>query len=291
MRIARFWRRQTATALDARGREHCASAWGWSQANPADAEANAKEAAERTASLLAAGKLPRGRRRDVEYEYLGGRPPREEILQEFHDAAGETFAFISRNSYGALVLNARDLIIVDADFQPPPGVAQRLIAKFSGRKPESANSQEAVLARIRAWCAQHRELAVRIYRTFAGFRVIITNLNLPADNDEVRQILQELGSDPLYRRLCESQQSFRARLTPKPWRINNSSPPTRYPFANEEQEQAYREWQEFYEQVSRRCACCRFVEAHGPREVSPESAPLMELHDSLSRANTDLPLA
>src|SRR3954454_9490569 len=119
MKIARFWRRQTAMAVDSRGQEHHAGAWGWSSTDPEEAAARARGAAKRIAELLAAGEWPRQRGKG--YLYSAERPPREEVLQEFHDAGGETSAFISRNSYGALVLNARDLMFIDVDFEPPPG--------------------------------------------------------------------------------------------------------------------------------------------------------------------------
>ena len=36
---------------------------------------------------------------------------------------------------------------------------------------------------------------------------------------EATSILKQLGSDKLYILLCDKQQCFRARLTPKPWRL------------------------------------------------------------------------
>jgi hypothetical protein len=290
MKIARFWRRQTAMAVDSRGQEHHAGAWGWSSTDPEEAAARARAAAKRIAELLAAGEWPRQRGKG--YLYSAERPPREEVLQEFHDAGGETSAFISRNSYGALVLNARDLMFIDVDFEPPPGKMQRLISRLRGGGSSPANGEESVRDRIQKWRDDHPDMAARVYRTYAGFRVAIVNQILPADSERTRQILDELGSDVMYRRLCELQQSFRARLTPKPWRIHQSTPPGRFPFVDEKAERRYRKWQQYYERACLSFATCRLVNSmSSPNDPTAELAPLLELHDSLTRAREDLPLA
>jgi hypothetical protein len=290
MKIARYWRRQTAMAVDRRGQEHHAGAWGWSSTDPEEAATRARAAAGRIAEFLAAGELPH--QRGKEYLYSAERPPREEVLQEFHDASGETSAFLSRNSYGALVLNTRDLMFIDVDFEPPPGKVQRFIARLRGGGPSSANGEDAVRNRIQSWCIAHPEIAARVYRTYAGFRVVIVNQALLADSEQARQILDELGSDVMYRRLCELQQSFRARLTPKPWRIHQSTPPARFPFVDEKAERRYRKWEQYYERACVSFSTCRLVKQSScSSEPLPELAPLLELHDSLTRANENLPLA
>jgi hypothetical protein len=299
MKIARYWRRQTATAVDARGKEHRADACGWSETDPEEAVARAKAAAQRVAEFLAAGGVPRQRHKG--YLYSGERPPREEILKEFHDTAGETSAYVSRNSYGALVLNARDLMFIDVDFQSPPGKLQQFVSRLFNRRmgavsggpeaPDASNSEEAIAHRIQHWCADHLETASRVYRTAAGFRVMIVNQLLRAGSEQARQNLLELGSDPMYSQLCESQQCFRARLTPKPWRIHQSTPPARYPFSDEKAERKFRKWQEYYERACLKFATCRFISSNTRDSPLPELAPLVELHDSLTHAHDNLPLA
>ena len=63
------------------------------------------------------------------------RLPREEIIDEYNDESGTPHAFISRNSYGALILNTRDLMFIDIDLPPqPPPSPWGLIAKWFGKR-------------------------------------------------------------------------------------------------------------------------------------------------------------
>ena len=52
-----------------------------------------------------------------------------------------------------------------------------------------------------------------------------------------------------------------------------------------------RHWIDDYRYASRGHAACRFVEVLGNPAIHPQVAPVVELHDALSRANERLPLA
>lgn len=61
------------------------------------------------------------------------------------------------------------------------------------------------------------EWGVRIYKTAAGYRGIVTHdLFSPTDPDVIA-LMNEFGCDPLYILLCKQQESFRVRLSPKGW--------------------------------------------------------------------------
>jgi hypothetical protein len=217
------------------------------------------------------------------------------IVQELQGADGETTAFISRNAYGALVLNARDLMFIDIDFPLKEPAAIGLLKRLFGQAPAVPGIEEAALDRVRSWCDANVDVAVRIYRTAAGLRVLIVDRPMAAGGDDARRILDELGSDPLYRRMCDVQECFRARLTPKPWRMNEVAslgpPPARFPFDEPATEELYRDWQMKYDDVAPRFATCRLIETHGTSESPPYLAALVKLHDAMTGVERPLPLA
>jgi hypothetical protein len=291
MKVARHWIRETVESLDPRGRKLRTEAWGWSESSVDEARQRARASAERVLGWLADPQHRAAPRDSVQYTYLADRPPREEIVQEFHDAAGEPLALITRNAYGSLVLNARDLMFVDVDFPRQIPSPMSLLRGLFGKKPPVSSAEEAVLERIRAWCAARPDVGMRLYRTAAGFRACLVDRPRQANHDESRAILDELGADPLYRRLCDVQECFRARLTPKPWRIGLHAPTVRYPFLEPAAAERFRQWLEGYDAAVPRFATCRLLETHGPHEIHADLAPLVTLHDSLTASAQSLPLA
>ncbi|MEM1059394.1 MAG: hypothetical protein AAGK14_09115, partial [Verrucomicrobiota bacterium] len=88
-----------------------------------------------------------------------------------------------------------------------------------------------------------------------------------------------LGADPLFRQLCRGQESFRARLTPKPWRMGLANPPDRYPWDTPVKESEYRSWEQRYTGVLAGFAVCELVNEYGPAPQDPVIARLLRLHD------------
>ena len=112
-----------------------------------------------------------------------------------------------------------------------------------------------------------------------------------ASDPDVHGILKELDSDPRYLLLCDAQQCFRARLSPKPWRIGIEMLRERYPFEDEAAEATYHDWQRRYDAAAPRYATCAFVEHLGPQTIDSTLAPLIELHDAMTGVANRLPLA
>ena len=139
MKIARYWEKQTAKGSDRGGKYIEATCWGWSANDVNEARQRAGESAKRLLSLLISGDLaalPHG------YGY-DQRPPREEIIDEIADSGGETHATVTRNSYGCLVLNTRDLMFIDVDFpyRPPTVPLPRFVRKLLGQ-PDPPNDDQ-----------------------------------------------------------------------------------------------------------------------------------------------------
>lgn len=289
MKIARFWVRESAKLLDSDGVEVSTTAWGWSSDNAEEARGRAKAAAERVVRYLARLIEPENSW-FAEYQYFGGRPPREEILQEFHDASGETFATITRNIYGSMVLNCRDLMFIDVDCREPSALLRLVRAMFRMSGP-TRHSEAAALENIRLWSKVYPQAALNVYRTAAGLRVAIVDRAIRANDPDVHGILKEMDSDPRYRLLCNAQQCFRARLSPKPWRMGVEMLRERYPYENATAEATYRDWLSRYDAAASRYATCQFVERLGPQAIDSTLAPLIELHDAMTGIANPLPLA
>jgi len=238
MKFPRFW---------ARGRSGPATCWRWSDSSREDAQRQADTRAAELARLFASGK-PFDR-----YSY-GDRPLREEIVH----AAGESI--VTRNLYGALVLNTARAMFIDIDVD------------FGDDRTQKHEA-------LRAWASRHPELGVRVYRTAAGLRGLVATHTYDPTSAEALALLRDAGSDPLYVKLCKAQSSFRARLTPKPWRVGMRPPPTRWPFEDAATEQRFRSWQAEYERASQRHAACDFVETLGSTAVHVDVAPVLALHD------------
>ena len=137
---------------------------------------------------------------------------------------------------------------------------------------------------------QHSEAGARIYRTAAGLRYILTHK--PQKPDEHALVwLKELGTDSLYVTLCKTQDCFRARLSPKPWRINAERPPNAFPRETAQQQAAFRKWLGDYEQKSKSYAVCKFLKTVGNNHVHDDLDSLVREHDRATKAQMDLPLA
>jgi hypothetical protein len=279
MKIARYWTRAEQSVGDVR-----VTARGWSDDSIESARAKAREIAHRVAQRIAGGFGKTER-----YPY-GDRPLPEPVIREFDGAA------VTRNSYGALVLNADRLMFVDVDGKhaqhAQPASGGGFLSSLFGKpaqKSETAAADPTVDA-IKTVAARH-DLSGRLYETAAGYRLMITNRLFPAGSDEVEALLAEFKSDPLYMRLCRMQESFRARLTPKPWRCGFYKPYVQYPFENPKDEAIFRDWQQKYDSKSAPYATCRFMTALGSATVAPEFPELIEYHDQETKAGRGLPLA
>jgi hypothetical protein len=272
MKLARYWSRDSAEAGDAR-----VVARGWSDESLEAARAKAREIARRVAERLLT--LPDRR---SQYPY-GDRPLPEPVLREFRAAA------VTRNAYGALVLNTDELMFVDIDRQPAAtgNVVSNLLSLF--RKP-AAPPADPELEGIRRVAERHGLLA-RVYQTAAGYRALIANRTLRAGSSESETLFRDFGADPMYVRLCRLQDSFRARLTPKPWRCGFRNPPVEFPFETPQDEAKFKRWESEYTQRAGNYATCRFLATVGPGLAASEFSELIAYHDRETKATSSQQLA
>src|SRR5262249_41123252 len=111
------------------------SARGWSNESLDAARERAREIAARTAARVAAGTRER-----LQYEY-GERPLPEPVIRTIPDPDEGPPAVVTRNSYGALVLNAPSLMFVDVDrkAQPPAPRKSGIFASLFGKPAPPAD--------------------------------------------------------------------------------------------------------------------------------------------------------
>lgn len=301
MHIPQYWARDQGTDVDPSGRQFQLTMWGWSSTSVAEA---ADLARERLQQALA--KVRRGER--LGGGYYPRLPLREETLQSL-EHGGDVVAVVTRNRYGAEVLNTDRLFIadVDRDLQPRAAgvdivreVGKRLGKLFGAKvplagapEPTSALSpEELAVSEVQQWAARYPGFGVRVYRTFAGLRVIVSGADAAPSSELARRLLVELGSDPLYVQLCQQHDTYRARLTPKPWRVGWRALTVRWPYASGGGQREFARWLAGYERASHDRSTCRLVATAGPQAAAgtPE-ARVIELHDSVSRAEDGTPLA
>lgn len=325
MIVPRFWAEGRVQRRVA-DRQLTVRRFGWSDASveaaQAHAEARTREALER---ILAGEPLPR---RDPKVPYNGaeGVPIREEILERH----GETV--ITRNAYGARCLNTPDVLFADVDFEEGtndawlfPSMAASLlaalalglalrsycvtlvaavaalflagpVARWLRRRIVRARggAEKVARARVSAFVQRHPDWHLRVYRTPAGLRVLAMHRTFDPAEPAVAELFGALGTDRLYAQMCLRQHCFRARVSPKPWRIGIAAHlrprPGVWPVKPERLPERQR-WVEAYERAAQGHAACRFLEAVGSTDVHPAAASVQAVHDALSRAEDALPIA
>ncbi len=284
MKIPKYWAKSVQVVPQPGGRTLKLACWQWSDISIDQAQQKAVDRARELAQkVLAGAQLNR-------YGY-SERPLRDEITQALTNRAGHETAVVTRNLYGALVLNTANAMFIDIDFaekNASGSLAGQLGRMLGGRSP---GPDEPYVQRISTWASRHPDLSLRIYRTFAGLRCLITNQLFDPGQAESVDILQALGSDPLYIRLCQAQACFRARLTPKPWRSGMGTPPVRYPFESAAVETRYREWEQRYGQTVAPYSVCKFVKQIGRSEAHPDIEPILSLHDQMTGTQNERQLA
>lgn len=276
MKIPKYWARSIQVVQEPGGKALRLACWMWSDTSLDHARQMAEARTREVAQKVRAGaRLSR-------YAY-DERPLREEIIEGVRNRAGNEIAVVTRNRYGARVLNATNAMFIDIDFPEKgasPTLAGGLQRLLGGRPPASQADQH--VERISAWARQRPDLSLRVYRTFGGLRCLVTNQVFDPSQPEALGILRQLGSDPLYVRLCQAQGCFRARLTPKPWRCGMYPPPSRYPWEDYAAERRYRDWEQRYEQSGSAYSVCKLVNQLGPDETHPDIEPVVALHDRLT---------
>lgn len=302
MKISMHWAKKTSQAKTPTGQEWLLNSWGGSNVSVEDAAEEADRKILRMAERLKLkGSLEA-------YAYITERGVQEKVIEAFGNVESP-YAAITRNRYGALVLNAAHVFFADVDIpvdrqlaanggmplpvQSSAGFLGRLFGfgKKVSYEETRATQQQAILQRFADFHSQNPALNMRVYETAAGYRVIIVNKDVAPQSQESRDWLAALESDPLYCTLCEKQDCYRARLTPKPWRLPSYIRADFYPDSPTAEQGYLLEWLEFYNEQSRDFSVCKLIETYGNNSMTDEAQSVLAVHDQYVLGESVKPLA
>lgn len=270
--------------------------------NESEADAR-RDGEERLAKLPPPQRLRELARENPDhYSQYGQRPVVEEVLKELRDDRQELAGILTRNHYGSVVLNSAAVAFFDVDVAghgPKSAPAKRgfwnwLRGTLAGSGRET-NAQAPELSALLAKLQTYSDLIFRVYRTAAGFRIMLLNRLLEPNDTLTQMLFDDLGCDPLYRKLCGSQECYRARLTPKPWRCGLAAPNSKYPRGSSWSQQSFDVWLHRYEAAIREYSVCQWVgDVGGGYDVHdlPSAAQLLlSIHDAFTLRDGTLTLA
>lgn len=113
--------------------------------------------------------------------------------------------YISRNGYGALIYNTKNILIADVD--------------ISYLQEDSHLKYKDNYIKYFKGLESSRKEGLILYETHSGFRVVMVDRIADPTSEYSRELLGLLLSDKVYSACCETQKCYRARLTPKPFRV------------------------------------------------------------------------
>ncbi|MBW8849313.1 MAG: hypothetical protein JF600_00905 [Xanthomonadales bacterium] len=306
--------------------------FGWSDESEAHAQAHAEARAREALDRVLAGEtLPRNERR-VAYNGADGMPIREEIVDRLGDAvvtrngygalclntpdllfADIDFAVrADRRHLGAWRLAAGVLVAAAILALPSASSARFVVAIVIGalggligggmlsvlwrrlRIGLGGGFEAQARRRIADFLASRPDWRLRVYRTPAGVRLMAVHRPFDPCEPAVREAFEALDVDPVFARMCFNQRCFRARLTPKPWRIGlqRLRPPSSAAWEPRHALLPARQaWIEAYQRRAAGYAACRHLETLGGGAEDPALVPQREFHDLVCAAERDLPLA
>ncbi|MBN1865992.1 hypothetical protein JW916_01750 [Candidatus Sumerlaeota bacterium] len=293
MKIPAFWAKEKYVGTDREGRKQGFVASGWSYSSLEEAKREALARAKRVFELMSRGEMRTRRAMSDDYDY-GDRPIREEIVREIR-SGDEQVALVTRNRYGALVLNTAQVLFADVDFPAPrpSGFVESLAMLFSPKKREAKRESAAreAIGEIDRWAQKNPSRSFRLYRTLEGLRLLFTDKFYEPASEETAWVLQELKADPMYVRLTRKQECFRARLTAKPWRCDCSRPPSSFPWSDAAAEKAYREWERNYHREDAKYRVCELAREFGRAADIPALKSVIDTHDRETHIASNAPLA
>jgi hypothetical protein len=231
---------------------------------------------------------------EVQYHH---RRVQEEILEQL------PFGVITRNRLGCEILNVEQVMFMDWDIDlrahlktQTRGWLTRIRHALAGpsRSELEAARRECKQIRYRLLRDQFKDLrmlSARLYETHNGFRAIVTSSLFDPAEEVAQALMREFACDPLYARLCKIQGTFRARLTPKFWRLGFQDKPFESPHRVGFTPQVQAGWLERYDRASQNHAVCRFVAEFGRQANDPVIREVIALHDSRCNAHQMLELA
>lgn len=327
MIVPRFWAEARVRDRIA-GRQVTVRRWGWSDESQAAARAHAEQRARDAVERKRAGEDVRRFERKVAYNGADGAPIREEIVERHGETiiTRNSYGSLCLNTPNVLFLDI-DFPELPVNFACRLGlfalavpvavgfstgswlhgviafvgavavaswIAERAQRRAARSGDRHANDERAALARLTAFVDARPDWEVRVYRTPRGLRVLVTHRTFDPNEPEVLECFRALGVDTRYANMCRKQKCFRARVSPKPWRAGVERRirprPGVWPLTGPVLADRVA-WVAEYAAACVGFASCRYLDTLGRGGVHPAVRPVLELHDRLCKATSDLPLA
>ena len=331
MQIPRFWS-EASLRGHREGRQITIRRFGWSGNSQDQADNHAQERAAEGLRRAVAGEDVARRERKVAYNGAEGLPIREEVLESHLDGdlvvtrnsygarclnvsnvliadvdfatqyasydsvRAMTFLFgVIAAGVAAAALQSSTLLALMTGLAV--GIASlRLVDAWirSRRTPQRATTK--VESRLESFLSEHPDWRIRLYRTPAGLRLLVMHATFDPVTDEeaIQSFFLATNADPIYARMCQLQKCFRARVSPKPWRVGVEDRlrprPGTWPIRPEWM-RGREAWVRAYESASEAFASCRYIKSMGSETINSRAVEVRDLHDRMARANTDLPIA
>ena len=322
MIVPQHWA-EAKTKTKIAGRQYTIKRFGWSDQSLAAAQSHAEQRVAEAIERIKAGENIRRIDHKVPYNGAEGVPIREQIIAQHDDV------IITRNSYGALCLNTPDVLFADIDFEYAPrfrlyllaflllmllasigavylgswmilgvGVIVSLILTgllgkglFYLQSKLFGTPEQRAFASIQDFSQQHPTWHLRVYLTPKGYRVLAMHQTFEPKSDEAQLLFNAIHADPNYVRMCKNQNCFRARISPKPWRIGvNRLALGVWPVS--EARLAIREnWVRDYQKQAENYASCKFVAQLGSQVTHMKAKRVQSLHDQYCKSDTRLDIA
>jgi hypothetical protein len=218
---------------------------------------------------------------------------------------------VTRNRYGAEILNADTVMFLDWDVEPhnlymfmpaPKGFLARLRQTIWGPTSDQYDTNRKA---INDWMQKEKtkleatiwekieslNVGLRLYETRNGLRGIVTSSQFDPSDALAQNFMTYLGADKLYVRLCRLQGTFRARLTPKHWRIGMVERPPTKPAVDSAAVAVLQHWLTVYESRSVGFATARFITQMGTPASESTILEVIRLHDRRCKVGQNLELA
>lgn len=328
MIVPQFWAESKLQAKR-NGRSVTVRRFGWSDDSQAAAEVHAVERTQAALDLVLAGQAVS--RRELRSNYgIHGVPIREQIVARHPDGVVITrnsYGALCMNSPNVLFADVdfeprpegcaftvamlpvallagvavglyfhHWLAGVAAAIAALLGLNQvRLMQRRARHARDGGGPEARASARLAAFADAHPDWHLRVYRTPAGLRVLAMHRTFDPLDPDVAACFHALDADSLYARLCKVQRCFRARLTAKPWRadVKDRIRPVSAAWSAEQATRPDRlAWIARYDAQAARFAACRFAYTLGDAtRVDPTAQRIATLHDAMTGALTDRPLA
>ncbi len=302
--------------------------FGWSDISLEDAQAHADARVREAFDRVLAGESLLRRERRVAYNGAEGVPIREEIVERdgetvitrngygalclntpnvfFADVDFATAPNARTSLITAMLLGIAVAIGLRSGFDQPLarsigiGFAASLLLGYltatwwHRAKLALGGGHEGIARkRISSFVTSHPQWRLRLYRTPAGLRLLALHRLFDPREAEVKAAFDALGVDPTYARMCFNQNCFRARVSPKPWRLGLQR--LRAPYSatwrpEHAELPARRAWIADYDRASDGYAACRYLDTYGVGAVNASAEHVQQLHDLMCQAERDLPL-